>query len=157
MPGKTRVLLKSLHWRRSEGAYHGPDRRTALWFYLGVFALSASTLMLQIIQTRILSVMSFYYLAFLSIGMAMFGLTTGALLVYFDRLGFGKRSTAENLSWTCVAYALAIGCCFAVQLTSVTIQIKSATFILIWLKLVLLLAIPFVFAGAAISLALTRS
>jgi hypothetical protein len=113
--------------------------------------------MLQIIQTRILSVMSFYYLAFLSIGMAMFGLTTGALLVYFDRLGFGKRSTAENLSWTCVAYALAIGCCFAVQLTSVTIQIKSATFILIWLKLVLLLAIPFVFAGAAISLALTRS
>ena len=60
-------------------------------FYIGVFLLCMSTLMLQIIQTRILSVMSFYYLAFLSIGMAMFGLTTGALIVYWDRFGLKSR------------------------------------------------------------------
>ena len=77
------------------------DKRNTSFFYLGVFVLSMSTLMLQIIQTRILSVMTFYYVAFLSIGMAMLGLTAGALLVYFDRLGFARRSFSENLSWTC--------------------------------------------------------
>ena len=133
------------------------DRPHALWFYLGVFVVSLSTLMLQIIQTRILSVMTFYYFAFLSIGMAMFGLTAGALLVYFDRLGFGNRSFSENLTWACQAFALSITVCFAIQLTAVTINFYAATVVLLWLKLVLLLAMPFVFAGAAISLALTRS
>jgi hypothetical protein len=133
------------------------NRRGALWFYAGVFVLCMSTLMLQVIQTRILSVMSFYYMAFLSIGMAMFGLTTGALLVFFDGFRFEGRPIFENLRWTCLAFAVAIAVCFAIQLTSVTITILSATFVLLWLKLVILLAVPFVFAGAAVSYALTRS
>ena len=33
-------------------------------------------LMLQIIETRVLSVIAYYYLAFFAIGMAMFGMTT---------------------------------------------------------------------------------
>ena len=129
----------------------------APWFYAGVFVLCMSTLMLQIIQTRILSVMSFYYLAFLSIGMAMFGLTTGALLVYFDRFGLKSQPVSHSLQRTCVYYAVAIAVCFAVQLTSVTVVVTSATFLLLWLKLVILLAVPFVFAGIAVSLALPRS
>ena len=40
-------------------------------------------LMLQIIETRILSVISYYHLAFFSISMAMFGMTAGSLFVYF--------------------------------------------------------------------------
>jgi hypothetical protein len=39
-----------------------------------------SVLMIQIIQTRILSVVSLYYMAFFSISMAMLGLTAGALI-----------------------------------------------------------------------------
>lgn len=41
------------------------------WFYGGVFVTCASVTMLQIIETRLLSVMSHYYLAFLCISMAM--------------------------------------------------------------------------------------
>ena len=52
-------------------------------FYSGLFLVCMATLMLQIIQTRILSVISMYYLAFLSKSMAMLGMTAGALLVYF--------------------------------------------------------------------------
>jgi len=47
-------------------------------FYAGVFCISASTLMLQLIETRILSVLVWYHLAFFAISMAMFGLTVGA-------------------------------------------------------------------------------
>jgi hypothetical protein len=38
--------------------------------------------MLQIVQTRILSVVLWYYLAFLVISIAMFGITAGTVWVY---------------------------------------------------------------------------
>ena len=44
-------------------------------FYSGVFLVASSTLMLQVVQTRILSVVAWYYLAFFVISIAMFGLT----------------------------------------------------------------------------------
>ena len=57
--------------------------RDAFAFLTGVFLLCMSVLMIQIIQTRILSVVSLYYMAFFSIIMAMLGLTAGALIVYY--------------------------------------------------------------------------
>ena len=42
-----------------------------------------SVLMIQIVQTRILSVVSLYYMTFFSISMATLGVTGGALIVYY--------------------------------------------------------------------------
>jgi hypothetical protein len=50
-------------------------------------------LMLQILETRMLSVISWYYLAFFAISMAMFGMTAGSLLIYFN----AGRFTAERM------------------------------------------------------------
>ena len=47
-------------------------------FYSGVFCVTSATLMLQLIQTRMLSVVVWYHLAFFVISMAMLGLTAGA-------------------------------------------------------------------------------
>src|SRR4029450_5084868 len=55
--------------------------RDAFAFLSGVFLLCMSVLMIQIVQTRMLSVVSLYYMAFFSISMAMLGLTGGALIV----------------------------------------------------------------------------
>lgn len=52
------------------------------YFYTGVFLISALVMMLQILQSRIFSVTSWYHLSFLVISVAMFGLTLGALKVY---------------------------------------------------------------------------
>ena len=49
--------------------------RDTVAFLAGVFLLCMSVLMIQIVQTRILSVVSLYYMAFFSISMAMLGLT----------------------------------------------------------------------------------
>ena len=67
--------------------------RDAFAFLAGVFLLCMSVLMIQIIQTRILSVVSLYYMAFFSISMAMLGLTGGALIVYYklDHVNSGER------------------------------------------------------------------
>jgi len=50
-------------------------------FYLGLLLLCASTLMYEVILTRLLSVVSWYYLAFVSVSMTIFGMTAGALFV----------------------------------------------------------------------------
>jgi hypothetical protein len=47
-------------------------------FYAALGLVTAATLMLQIIETRIISVISWYHLAFFVISIAMFGLTGGA-------------------------------------------------------------------------------
>ena len=59
-------------------------------FYCGVFLVTASGLMLQIVQTRILSVVLWYYLAFLVISIAMFGITAGTV-----RLSIGLENSAD--------------------------------------------------------------
>jgi hypothetical protein len=55
-------------------------------FLAGVFLIGMCGLMLQIMQTRILSIVGYYHLAFFAIGLAMLGMTAGALLVCYERV-----------------------------------------------------------------------
>ena len=66
-----------------------PDRR---WFLLGVFLITFSVLVFQIVQTRILSVIAWYYLAFFAISVAMLGMTIGAVWVYLRREQFAPET-----------------------------------------------------------------
>jgi hypothetical protein len=113
--------------------------------------------MLQIVQTRILSVVSMYYLAFLSISMAMLGLTAGAILVYLKSRHFEAQDVSSALARVTAAYAVVIISSFLVELASPVPVVPWATVVLVWLKLILVLAAPFVLAGISVSLALTRS
>ena len=75
-------------------------------FFAGLFLICMCGLMLQIIETRILSVITWYYLAFLAISMAMFGMTAGSLYVYFRPSQFTSERLLENLTWACSAFAV---------------------------------------------------
>ena len=57
-------------------------KNKAFSFYTGVFLLSGLVMALQILQSRVFSVTSWYHLSFLVISMAMFGMTMGALKIY---------------------------------------------------------------------------
>lgn len=57
-------------------------KERALPFYTGVFMISGMVMALQVMQSRIFSVTSWYHLSFLVISVAMFGLTLGALKIY---------------------------------------------------------------------------
>jgi hypothetical protein len=130
------------------------------WFLLGLFLICMCALMLQIIETRILSVISYYHLAFLSISIAMFGLTAGSLFVYFQERWFPSERLFENMVWICGAFAIAVELS-ALLLISTVLMIggepEFLMMVLLWLKLIVILAVPYFFAGMAISLALTRS
>ena len=130
-------------------------------FLAGVFLICMCGLMLQIIETRVLSVISYYYLAFFAIAMAMFGMTAGSLFVYFRQTLFPTHRLFENLVWISLAFAISVVVSALIAITTVLTGFSQSTELLMtavqWGKLVFILATPYIFAGMAISLALTRS
>jgi hypothetical protein len=129
----------------------------ALRFYVGIFLITASVLMLQVIQTRILSVVLWYYMAFLVISLAMFGITAGTVWVYLRRHRFSERTLSYDLTYFSSALALSIAICGSLQMSLGPSNAVTMTGLVVWLELAACLATPFFFSGVVVSLALTRS
>src|ERR1019366_2430182 len=83
------------------------DRRRGS-FLLGLFLLCASTLMYEVVLTRLLSVVCWYYLAFVSISMAMFGMTAGALTVQLRPRLFAAPLVPRRLAQATLATAISL-------------------------------------------------
>ena len=126
-------------------------------FLSGVFLISFAMLIFQIVQTRILSVIAWYYLAFFAISVAMLGMTVGAVRVYLRREQFRPERLAADLSDNALACAISIPASLLVQLSLITTVTLSLPTLVSWSLLLAAMAVPYVFAGIAISLALTRS
>src|SRR5258708_18583150 len=122
-------------------------------FLSGVFLLCMSVLMIQIVQTRVLSVVPLYYMAFFSISMAMLGLAGGALLVYYKLDHVNPGNVNAFLSRISTAFALCIAGCFVLELASPLPSLEWATYIVLWFKAIVLLAAPFAIGGISVSLA----
>jgi hypothetical protein len=119
--------------------------------------VTAATLMLQIIETRIISVTSWYHLAFFVISIAMFGLTAGAVFVYLRHERFKPERLSYDLAVATLAFAISTNLTILVQLTLVTGSSPSLTSLVAWTEFAICLAFPFFFSGVVVSLALTRS
>jgi hypothetical protein len=126
-------------------------------FYGALGLVTAATLMLQIIETRIISVISWYHLAFFVISIAMFGLTAGAVFVYLRRERFRPERLSYDLAVATLGFALMTDLAILVQLTVVIGASPSLTSLVAWGEFALCLALPFFFSGVVVSLALTRS
>jgi hypothetical protein len=127
------------------------------FFYLGVFLVTASTLILQVVQTRILSVVTWYYLAFFVISMAMFGLTAGAVWVYLQRGRFTALTLSHDLAVYSVVYSIVTSGALVIQLIVPPMFAVALTSVLTWTLLAVAMAAPFFCSGVVVSLALTRS
>ena len=129
------------------------------WFLGGVLVTCMCGLMLQIMETRVLSVIGYYHLAFFAIGIAMMGMTAGALAVYY-RFGHVSPTTLPHLLcrvMTGFAWSVAAS---LIVLLSLAIQSSfepTLRFVASWGVTILVLLPPYVFLGMAVSLALTRS
>src|SRR6266566_1183766 len=94
-------------------------------FYAGLFLITACTLMLQVLQTRILSLVAWYHLEIFAISMAMFGLTAGSVFVYLRRERFTEQTLSYDLSYFSAAFALTTFVAFGVQMTLAPVVIWS--------------------------------
>jgi hypothetical protein len=126
-------------------------------FLSGVFLITFSLLLFQILQTRILSVVAWYYLAFFAISVAMLGMTVGAVWVYLWRERLQSTPLPETLSSFALMAAVAMPASVIAQFCLLNTVAFSATTLIIWAVLLAVMAVPYVFSGVVVSLALTRS
>jgi hypothetical protein len=123
-----------------------PDRR----LYLTLFVITMATLMFEILLTRIFSVTMWYHFAFMVVSVAMFGLAGGALIVHFRPEVFTPERAREQIGASSFGFALSM-------VVSVMLHIATpADQILSLLLAYVLMAVPFIFSGIAVCLALTR-
>ncbi len=126
-------------------------------FMAGVFQIAFAVLVFQVVQTRILSVIAWYYLAFFAISVAMLGMTAGAVWVYVKRQRFTPETFSTTLSNTSLLTAVAMPASVLVQFCLITTLLPALTSVLSWALLMGAMTVPYVSAGIAVSLALTRS
>jgi spermidine synthase len=150
--GRARSIDAPQTWRAT--MQKGGQR---LRFYSALGLITAATLMLQIVETRIISVTSWYHLAFFVISIAMFGLTAGAVSVYLRSDSYRPEQLCYHLSVASVSFALATVFALLVQLTIVTSLPASIMALVAWAEFAVALSLPFFFSGVVVSLALTRS
>ncbi len=124
---------------------------------LGVAALSACLLMIEVALTRVFSVTIWYHFAFLAISVALFGAGAASVALYLGQRRLDPSRTSRTLSIACAVLAAVI-----VGAELVLVQVSSR-----WTeallgevgKLSLIFAAgaaPFVVGGFAIGLAMTR-
>ena len=126
-------------------------------FFLGLGLMCASTLMYEITLTRLLSVTCWYYLAFVSVSMAMFGMTAGALAVQLRPAWFDRDRIRMRLAQAAFAMAasmpIVLMIMFAIPL-DISLAVQTVCSFLIFCAII---AIPFFFAGIVVCLSLTRA
>jgi spermidine synthase len=126
-------------------------------FLFGVFLITFALLIFQSVQTRILSVMAWYYMAFFAISVAMLGMTAGAVWVYLRRDRLASIPLSVTLTNFSLATAVSIPASIILQFCLVTGTTPTLSTVFAWSLLLIAMAIPYVFSGIVVSLALTRS
>ena len=122
--------------------------------YSGIFLLAGATLILEILLTRIVSVVAWYHLAFFVISLSMLGMTAGAVAVFVrsSPRPLPQRLVRATLGFS-VTSPLVLWLVMSIPLMPVRSAVDLAGLVL-WGGL---LAVPFGFAGVTLTLALTRA
>ena len=119
---------------------------------LGVGLVSASALMMELLLTRLFSVILFYHSAFLVVALAMMGLGGGGLLVYLNRDRFSRENLPAWLAQLGSGLGLLLPLVLFVIL-NLNIPARPGAGTALRLVLVFVLAsVPFLLAGALLSL-----
>ena len=126
-------------------------------FLIGVFLISFSSLIFQILQTRIMSVIAWYYMAFFAISVAMLGISVGAVWVYLRRESFLPERLPVTLSNFALLAAVTMPASVLFQFCLILTPTLSLATLVSWTLLLFAMALPYVFIGVAVTLSLTRS
>ena len=124
--------------------------------FLGLFLTAFTGLSLEITLVRLLSVTSWYYLAFFSISTAMLGMTAGAVKVFLNPKAFTGVNLSNSLWKACICLTLSIPVSL-ILLCLVPLHIaKSAMSFFAILITTVACALPFFFIGTIVSAVLTK-
>src|SRR5436190_11356309 len=142
-------MASSSSWPRSSRI----NRRR--WLVAGLFCVTLATLMLEVLDSRLLSVLAWYHLSFLAISVAMLGMAAGAVLVFVT----GGTLSARLLAAGSVAFALVLA---ASHVTSLAIPFPPVRAVEVpdlaaLAVATVVLTLPFIVSGVVVTVALTRT
>jgi hypothetical protein len=124
--------------------------------YLGVFFVAFSTLMFELLLTRLFSVVMWYHFAFVAISAALFGMTIGAIGVYLNReklRQIGERKVMAQWSlYSGLSMIAGLLVFVAVPIVPTPFYGTIATAVIVLSAL----SIPFIASGVVLALALTH-
>src|SRR5689334_23700041 len=78
------------------------------WLGPGLFFATLSTLLLETLDARLLSVLTWYHLSFLAVSLAMLGMAAGAVYVFLHPERFSPDKAPRAVATLTFAFACAI-------------------------------------------------
>jgi hypothetical protein len=123
-------------------------------FYMGIFLLSAATLLFEINLTRLYSIAQFYHFAFFIVSLALLGFgTSGSILSLFPQLAKGDIS--KKFQWLSLSTAISLLSSYLIFITvpfdSFAIAVKPGQILILVLHYVFL-SLPFFFSGLVVGI-----
>jgi len=112
-----------------------------------------------VLDSRLLSVLTWYHLAFLSVSVAMLGMAAGAVLVFLNDEPFGGDRGIRNLPRYCLWFAISIPVSHVANLClPIPVLERFSVMEVVSIALsTLILGAPFLLSGIVVTLALTRT
>jgi hypothetical protein len=129
------------------------------WMFAGLFCTTLATLFLEILDARLLSVLTWYHLSFLAVSLAMLGMAAGAVHVFLAGPALDGDHAPRRLPAFAVVFAgtmaltHVISLCIPIAVHPLGSMIGFASLTTI----IALLTVPFYYSGVTVTLALTRA
>lgn len=125
-------------------------------FFLNLFLITLTTMLTELLLTRIFSATMWHHFAFLSVSVAMFGMTIGAVIVQHFKDHFTSENAKERSINYSILFSISIPLSFIAHLTikvdfAFNFMSLFSTFFFF-----LIIALPFILSGIIVSVALTR-
>jgi hypothetical protein len=128
------------------------------WLLTGLFCTTFATLLLEILDARLLSVLTWYHLSFLAVSVAMLGMAAGAVRVFLAGPTYVGQGALDRLPGLTLGFAVTMAASHIVTLT-IPLSVHPINSLLgfaAFATTITLLTVPFYFSGMAVTIALTR-
>ncbi len=160
-PARDRADADSLRLVSRESTLKGqvdaPAKGARRALYLGVCLIAQATLILEILLTRVTSVIAWYHLAFFVIALAMLGMTAGAVAVFLWPTAFVRERVLQRMAQSALAFSLVAPLAVAWVMSGPLVPVVDFMSFMALLGYGGALALPFALVGVALTLALTRA
>jgi hypothetical protein len=119
-----------------------------------LFLVTLATVMFEVLLTRVFSLTMWYHFAFMAISMAMFGMTVGALIVFLHPGGRTGDALLPAMGKCALLFAVSMAAAIFAHISSYLPSPHADAWPM--LRTFAIAAVPFVFSGIFVCLALTR-
>ncbi len=125
-----------------------------------VTLISAATLAVQVLQTRLFSVMLWHHLTYMVVTITLLGFAAGgSLLAAFPRIGRAQGDPRLPISCCCSLFAITMVAAFSIlahsNLDTLDIEKDRSKYFFLFLNYAYLI-VPFLFSGMAVAIALQQ-